>query len=551
MATVINWKDVIDKPMWRTLSGYFPTFSAASQLVFDMRAHAAYRYNPVNLVNAVAAGSPVYQYHPAFDCFNPAYPQSALSGGTAVAGFFAIYAPSNGPSGVVGGTPTVSSFQLAALPNSAVVETNALADKDGGGGGWVIRVVDPITGLTEERRIIANTYGATPIVYLDKPLSYAPTAAQTKYELLSGRIYILGTGTTAAGFFRAIDVSTWKVSGNLNVTNLAATIGTETCGIMLDEQYVPYTRNPGEGMIVGASQYDTAGDFSKYCLLATASGATSITGQAAAGDAAVLQNEYRNFQVRIVEDTAAPTAVGQRRRIVSHTAGPSAAYTVAAWTVTPSANAKFVIELNNDLILQTNGAVVMYAYAAGGFAADANWSTGATLGGAGQYTDAAAGSALGEMLFGSWFLEPDVGKNVRHSMIVKFRANASLVFEELDIAGGAKGTWRVLQTIPTMYYSNITTGTTGVQDPANNGGELVYINWNATQDFVVFNMKTRTFFPYARLRIAQSTARQGQRMAWTMYDDGGNDRDRVKVSVVYCFRSNGTELYDTIIMRNT
>lgn len=35
----------------------------------------------------------------------------------------------------------------------------------------------------------------------------------------------------------------------------------------------------------------------------------------------------------------------------SHTAGPSAVYTVPAWTVTPSASAVFVIENNSDRIL--------------------------------------------------------------------------------------------------------------------------------------------------------------------------------------------------------
>ena len=58
-------------------------------------------------------------------------------------------------------------------------------------------------------------------------------------------------------------------------------------------------------------------------LTATATGATSITGTVAGADAAVLLNEYRNFQIRIVEDTVTPTAVGQRRNITSHTAGAS------------------------------------------------------------------------------------------------------------------------------------------------------------------------------------------------------------------------------------
>jgi hypothetical protein len=87
-------------------------------------------------------------------------------------------------------------------------------------------------------------------------------------------------------------------------------------------------------------------------LTATAATASVITGQAASGHAAVLANEYRKFQIRILQDTVNPTAVGQRRNIASHTAGSSAVYTASRnWTVTPSSRAVFVIENNGDRIL--------------------------------------------------------------------------------------------------------------------------------------------------------------------------------------------------------
>lgn len=53
-----------------------------------------------------------------------------------------------------------------------------------------------------------------------------------------------------------------------------------------------------------------------------------------------------------MQDTVNPTAVGQRRNIASHTAGPSAVYTVSSnWPVQLSASAVFVIENNGDRIL--------------------------------------------------------------------------------------------------------------------------------------------------------------------------------------------------------
>ena len=99
-------------------------------------------------------------------------------------------------------------------------------------------------------------------------------------------------------------------------------------------------------------------------MLATGSAANTITGQASNGDASVVINKFRNYQIRIVEDTAIPTAVGQRRRISSHTAGPSAVYTVATnWTVTPSATCKFVIENDTDRIIGFfGGSTAIYNY---------------------------------------------------------------------------------------------------------------------------------------------------------------------------------------------
>ena len=146
---------------------------------------------------------------------------------------------------------------------------------------------------------------------------------------------------------RSLEVASNFLSSGLSTTGLPATIATDSAMLVLDEQYTPYNMRPGEGMVKGAFLYDT-GHVSRYALVATASGASSLTGQATLGDSVVAANEYRNFQIRIVQDTVTPAAVGQRRIIASHTAGPSPMYTLGtAWTTTPSSSAKYVIELPN------------------------------------------------------------------------------------------------------------------------------------------------------------------------------------------------------------
>ena len=165
----------------------------------------------------------------------------------------------------------------------------------------------------------------------------------------------------AAASFRSFEVAANTIA-SLGTTNLPATIGTDSSFMALDEQYTPYDCEPGEGMIKGSFEYDN-NLVSRKALTATLSGASTLTGQASGGDAVVTTNEYRNFQIRIVQDTTTPAAVGQRRIIASHTAGASPVYTLGtAWTTQPSSSAKYVIELPNLLLLRSSGTTTVYTY---------------------------------------------------------------------------------------------------------------------------------------------------------------------------------------------
>ncbi len=518
MTTTLSFKDKIDIPEWRPLAPSLANMAAGNCVAFDLRNDMKVQNPYAWLMQALTS---LTRYHTANDAWSEMVAFTAV-GGAIGAGSFCIFVPSHGISGTVGGSPTTTSFTLATLPNSASVLKNQFANA-GHGFGYKIRVIGKGvggSGKIEERFIVGNSSGTIPIVTLDSALTFTPQITDT-YELLAGRIYMLGSGTTAAGYWKAMDVATLKISGNLSSTNLAATIGTDTSGVMLDEQYVPYTRRPGEGFL-GTNTYDASNpDGALQCLIATNSAAGTLTGQATGGDSAVLINEYRNFQIRIVEDTAIPTAVGQRRKITSHTAGASPVYTLATnWTVTPSTICKYVIELNNDLLLFTNAATVTYSYAAGGFVADASWSTAAASGGATQYANPGSAMGAGCCVESAFSIVPDTGKNVRNSFIYWLRGAATVTMAYLDIAGGANGVWNTISPLDQTTVT-ITTGSCSAHDASSNQGKYFYVAVNATNRFFRFDMLHMTWEPWLlNSLMPQNTAVTGEKLAVSVFADG-------------------------------
>ncbi|MBI4644196.1 MAG: hypothetical protein HY743_10860 [Deltaproteobacteria bacterium] len=449
--------------------------------------------------------------------------------GTFGAGAGAEFLPSQGPRGTLATGCTSTSMVLStALP--AVVGVNALANR-GDGIGFKIRIIGNAagsSGKTEERYIIGNTGGTTPTITLDSTLSFTP-AADDAYEFLSGRVFMLSAGTLAAGVWKYYDVLTNSLSGNLATTNLPATISTDFSAVALDELHVPYNRNPGEGFLGS--------------LVATAAAAGTITGQATGGDAAVLLNEYRNFQIRIVQDTGAPTAVGQRRLISSHTAGPSAVYTLASnWTVTPSATATFVIENCNYLLVFSSAQGTVFTYnptplIIGSLATD-TWNTAV-------FSPRGANMGAGCTSCQSFGLVPDAAKNARHSFIYSFRGGNVNTLDLLDIAGGATGAWTL-----GIGYGNasanflFTTGACGVYAPAVQQGRHLYISNNGTQRFARFDLLNRTLEPWCWLRYAQGTSAVGERCAMTLFIDGSTE-----LGFLITQRQGAPEIFQVAISR--
>ena len=518
-----TFKKVIDQLVWRQVNPAPNAHAAASSMASDLRSDVS--RNP--FVYQTISNTVLNRYNIVTKAWQPI--TSMALAGTFGAGAASAFVPSLGLVGTIAAGATTTSVVIStAFPTA--VGTNMLANRGGSGEyGFKLRIIDTVAGKTAERYITGNTSGTTPTITVLSSFGFTP-ATGARYEIIAGRLFSLGAGTVASNIWRSFEVASNTLSTGLSTTNLPATIGTDSDIMVLDEQYTPYDCSPGDGMIKGAYNYDT-GVVSRYALTATAAASGTITGQATLGDNDVRANEYRNFQIRIVEDTTNVTAVGQRRIIASHTAGPSAVYTLGtAWTVTPSASAKFVIELPNLMLVRSTATTTVYTYNYGDAAvnngtnsiASAAWST--------TYFGAApAAQAAGGMWMPSWGIQPDAAHNARHSFCYFFRGGA-VTLDVLDIAASITGTW----TGAIAYDGNTVTigvGTCGGYSPFENEGRMFYINAyvaSAANQFYRFDVQNRVLSPYTNTDFIQSgTAALGKRIAAYAALDGTDTYDVV------------------------
>ena len=518
-----TFKKVIDSLVWRQVAPTPNAHAAGQALAVDMRSDVSRNPFVYQLVNATVLN----RYNIVTKSWS--FVTSPGLGGTFGAGAAAAFAPSFSLVGTIAAGATTTSVTLStALPTA--VGLNMLANRGGSGEyGFKLRIIDPAVGKTVERFITGNTAGTTPTIQVLSSFGFVPSSG-ARYEIISGRLMMLSAGVLAATIFRSFEVAS-NTLANLGNTNLPATIATDSDMMVLDEQYTPYNCSPGDGMIKGAYNYDT-GLTSRYALAATAAGASTLTGQAVDGDAVVAANEYRNFQIRIVEDTVNPTAVGQRRIIASHTAGPSAVYTLGtAWTVTPSSSAKFVIELPNLLLMRSTATTTVYTYnytdatvnnGTNSIAANA-WST--TYFGAAPAAQAASG-----MWMPSWGIQPDAGRNARHSFCYFWRGTTANL-DVLDIAGGTTGAWTGALVYDGSPGALPSTGSCGCYSPFENEGRMFYLNLytaSAVNQMYRFDVQNRVLSPFTPTDFLQSgAAALGKRMAAYAAIDGNDTYDVV------------------------
>lgn len=537
-----NFKKAIDRMMW-------------VQVTPSPNAHAAGGSIATDLRNDLSRNPFVYQLvsNTVLNRFNGItkgwqFLGSPGLGGTFGAGAGCVFAPSFSLVGIVGTGSTTSLVTTNTVITA--VGLNMLANRGGSGEyGFKVRIIGNSaggSGKIEERWIVGNTAGTKPSLSLDTPLSFIPAAGDT-YEILGGKLYMLGAGALVAASFRSMELAT-NTLASLSNTNLPATIATDFSSIALDEQYVPYDHKPGEGFIIGTSTYDPNCSCGvKYCLTATNSATGTLTGQASGGDSSVLANEYRNFQIRIVEDTAIPTAVNQRRIIASHTAGASPVYTLGSnWAVTPSANAKFVIEYPNQILLWSSATAVTYTYNYTNYTQ--NNGTNSINAGAWHttyYGNRGGNMGAGCTSFASFGIEPDTDKNSRHSFIYSFRGGASTTLDCLDIAGGTTGAWSNAIVYDGKAPS-LTTGSCGKYAPVDNEGRFGYLNIytaSATNQIYRFDVKNRVLQAFTPTDWIQAgTAAAGDRIGTYCAIDGTD-----KYTIVFLLAHTSTIAQEIIV----
>lgn len=463
MANV--FKNVIDRQKWVQVAPSPNAHAAGLGMATDLRNDVTrnpfiYQLSSVALLNRYNIIQKGWEFM-----------QSPALAGTFGAGAGAVFAPSANLKGSIGaGSSTTSVVTSTAI---TAIGVNMLANRGGGSYGFKMRIIGSAagsSGKTEERWIVGNTGGTTPTFTLDSALSFIPANGDT-YEILSGSLYMLSAGVLAAGSWKSFEVAANTLTTR-GQTNLPVTISTDFSDVALDEQYVPYNKKPGEGFVTGVGTYNGG---ALTCITATVVAAGTITGQAAAGDASVLANEYRNFQIRIVEDSVNTTAVGQRRIIASHTAGPSPVYTLGtAWTVTPSATAKFVIEYPNLILLWSSATAVTYTYNYNAFTVNNGTNSIATDAWHVTYFGNRGGvMGVGCTSFASFGIVPDAAKNARHSFIHSFRGN-SATLDVLDIAGSITGTWS--NAVVYDGSRTLAAGSCGKYAPADQEGRFGYLN---------------------------------------------------------------------------
>lgn len=523
-----TFKKGIDRQMWVTTPQTPNPHAAGVSFASDLRND----WSRDPFVRQLVSAAIVNRYNTATKSwtfiFNPGL------GGTFGAGSCCVFAPSRGFNGTIaaGSTSTIinTSTVLSAAP-----ALNSLSNRGGTGEyGFKIRIVSISAGKTEERYIVANSSSTTPTFVLNAALTFTP-AASDLYEIIGGRFYMLNAGTIAATSFRSYEIAN-NILANGGTTNLP-TPGTDSTIIALDEQYVPFDNNPGDGMIKGTYVYSSGttgppATTTLYALSATASAAATITGQAAGGDSSVLANEYRNFQIRIVEDTTTPASVGQRRIIASHTAGPSAVYSIGGgnWTTTPSASAKFVIELPNLILLRTGTNTTTYTYnynnatinnGTNNIAAD-SWST--------TYFAAGNANAAGGMFMPSWSIQPDTpNRYARHSFIYCFRG-ASTTLDLFDMSNTITGAWTSAISYDGSGQATPNTGSCNtISNGTLNEGRFSYLNiYTASiiNQMYRFDVKNRVLSSFTPTEYLQAgTAAVGCRLVSYISIDGTDKYD--------------------------
>lgn len=440
--------------------------------------------------------------------------------------------------------------------------------------GETVEILTNAGGAVGQRRVITsllnNAGTGTITITVNEPFAAAIVNTNT-FRISTGRFRVVSAGTLAAGSHKAFDLATMSWSGNLSITGLPATLGTDgrmVHAFRLSEIFATGVASAGStttltgpvGTTWTVDQWknyyaviiDGAGESQVAKILSNTTNVLTFTatlgvgldatsrfeirafapfaiGVATAGGASTLTNsgktwttnQWANYQVRIVSGTG----IGQIRTIASNTG--TVLTTSSSWTTNPDTTSVYEINGNENFIYYLgNNAVTLYRYSISGDV----WST-VTPG-----TARAAAPNVG--MTANWISQTGDSNWSNESAfldgryIYSFRGNGSALCDQYDIA---LNNW----TAAAINYVGTETFTTGTGS-CTDGGKI-YLRKDATNRFFMFDVVKNVMTPVATNFFPDGAALIGDRVWLKNYDPVGT------IKWIYAMMNTGTVLHRIMI----
>ena len=485
MTTAVNLRKLLHRKAWENCTSA-PAATTAGAFVCSDK----YDLNNGSRAFMMTSAAAVYMYEGNEDAWLT-LPASGATG-TFAAGACGEYRAL----GAMGGVFT----QVATAGTKTTITTNKTITRNMDGNR--VRVVAG-TGIGYEGSVVRNVIGANSVITVT-PANSVAFDATTQFQVYSGSLWFLNSGTTAVGF-SVYDVATnaWTAR---SVVNLPVAFGT------------------------GGQLISTSGSVKSFAVgTATAGAASTLTNSGKAWAA----NMWANYQVRIT----AGTGKGQIRVIASNTS--TALTTSAAWTVVPDATSAYSIEGNDDVFyLVGNNAVTLYKYTV-----STNTWVVVTPVAARAGAQAAGGTADWIDSTSGW----DNETSVAHYTTLLFKQNGRYIY---SLRGGATSTLDVYDIAANTWISGVLYGnqaetfTTGSHSIDLSG--TIFIAKEATGRLFQFDIDAHKLLPIATntTQVALGgTVVEGDKMFVLPYKDGATT-----ILFGYMLRHSGTELVRMMVI---
>lgn len=388
------------------------------------------------------------------------------------------------------------------------------------------------------------------------------------FRIMSGRFYVMGAGTIAAGIFKTFDVGTLAWQASLSTTNLAATWGTDGRMVSTSDENITVdyglATSGGASILTDTTKTFTTNQYTNYFI--------SIIGGTGVGQTRVISsntttvitvslawttppdltshyeivnnrsysngitssatpttivdntktwtvNQWTNFQVRITGGTG----IGQVRPIASNTA---TALTVSGWTTQPDTTSTYIISGNEDNIyLFGNGVITSYKYSISGN----TWAVMApTVVRAGAASTGMSADWISKTLDSGWANESAI-KDGR--FIFSFRGGAVTALDRFDISGGVAGagTWLAVVYPATETFASGSSTFTSER--------YIFMRKDATNRFFKFSVRGNYLEPVSTNLFTDGTALVGNKLWVKDFDPTQSIR------WLYSLQNTGTALH--------